>query len=213
MKNILLLAPPAAGKGTQAELLQKKYGVVSIATGDLLREASRRDDDFGRYIKSQLETGHLLDDDIVLKLLKEKFQTISGRNFLLDGFPRNIHQAKRLEELLDGVHETLDYVFFLDVPRDILEERITGRRICNSCAKIHNINSYSDSTCSCGGELCQRSDDTKEAFQVRYQTYLNHTLPLVTYYQNKRILHTVDANRSVEEIFDTITSILEGGLQ
>lgn len=213
MRNILLLAPPAAGKGTQSELLQKKYGVVSIATGDLLREASMREDDFGRFLREQLKTGHLIEDATVFKLLKEKFHELSGKNFLLDGFPRNVHQAEELDMLLKSVDEKLDYVFLLDVPKEVLESRITGRRLCKSCEKIYNINSHPALTCCCGGELYQRSDDTKDAFQIRYQTYLNHTLPLVEYYQNKQILYLIDANRSVEEVFDTITSILEGGLQ
>lgn len=212
MKNILLLAPPAAGKGTQSELLQKRYGLVSISTGDLLREASKRKDSIGEKIRKTIQDGKLVDDETVLELLEERFQKIGNQNFLLDGFPRTVGQANLLEDLLKRIGMSLDGVFYLEVPREVLEKRITGRRLCKSCGKIHNINlEKSLEKCACGGDLIIRSDDTKEAFEVRYQTYLESTAPLIDYYQNKGNLHYVDANRDISEVFSSITLIMESG--
>jgi len=213
MRNILLLAPPAAGKGTQAELLHNSYGIVPISTGDLLRSASQKEDAFGQKLQEILKSGKLVDDDIVLELLKEKFQTLSGNSFLLDGFPRNVNQARELDILLKEENSKIDYVFLLEVPKDILEKRITGRRICKTCGKIYNVylEKEPSSKCSCGGMLYQRTDDTIDSFQVRYQTYLDVTLPLVEYYENCGILYKIDATQSIPEVFQSITSILNLG--
>lgn len=211
MKNILLLAAPAAGKGTQAGLLKEKYGICPISTGDLLRQASSVNDEMGQKLQEIMKSGKLVDDETVLELLKKRFQELSGESFLLDGFPRNVNQAHELDILLNSVEQTLDYVFWLDVPKEVLEKRITGRRTCASCGKIHNIYLEPDlkDICSCGGMLQTRHDDTIEAFQTRYQTYLDATLPLVEYYQNQGILHRIDATRTIEEVFLAITSIMD----
>lgn len=208
MINILLLAPPAAGKGTQSELLEKKYNIAHISTGNLLRDASRKRDELGNNLREILKTGKLVSDDIVLEVLNKKFHEVSKKGFLLDGFPRNINQAIELDKILCESNLHLDYVFFLDVSSDILEKRITGRRMCSSCGKIYNINNYNNSTCICGGELYQRDDDTKEAFEIRYQTYLDLTLPLVDYYQKQGILYKVNASLEIEEVNKEITSII-----
>lgn len=210
MKNILLLAPPAGGKGTQSELLQERYGIISISTGDLLRKASKREDELGEKIRKTIQNGKLVEDEIVLELLTKRLQEIGDENFLLDGFPRTVNQANELDLLLNKIGIELDYVFYLEVPKDILEKRITGRRLCNSCGKIHNV--YLDENmkkCSCGGELSIRSDDTKEAFEIRYQTYLESTAPLIEYYESKNILYRIDANRDIQDVFLSITSVME----
>ena len=211
MINILLLAPPAAGKGTQSELLEKQYGIMHISTGNLLREASMRDDSFGNSLKEILKTGKLVSDEIVLELLNNKFHDVSSNGFLLDGFPRNINQAIELDKILKESNLELDYVFFLDVDSRILEKRITGRRMCKTCGKIYNIYSFNKTNCLCGGELYQREDYTEEAFRIRYKTYLEATLPLVEYYQNHGILHKIDASLTIDEVNKEITSIINKG--
>jgi len=208
MINILLLAPPAAGKGTQSELLEKQYSIMHISTGDLLREASKRKDSFGNNLREILKTGRLVSDEIVLELLTDKFNKVSSNGFLLDGFPRNINQAVELDKILEEFNLKLDYVFFLDVDRNILAKRITGRRMCKTCGKIYNIYSFNNTNCLCGRELYQREDDTEEAFLIRYKTYLESTLPLVEYYQNHGILHKIDASLTIEEVNEKITSII-----
>lgn len=212
IKNIIFLAPPASGKGTQAELLKEKYGMLHISTGDLLREASSMDNEFGRNLKEILKSGILVSDDIVTQLLRDKINSISDVGFILDGFPRNISQANQLDDILGKIQKSIDYVIYLDVPKEELERRITGRRICKSCGKIYNIYQDNISLCTCGGELYQRSDDNYDSFIVRYDEYLDKTQPLIDYYEHQNKLFRVDGCRKVNEIFNQISQILEGDL-
>ena len=214
MINILLLAPPAAGKGTQSELLEKQYGIMHISTGNLLREASMRDDSFGNSLKEILKTGKLVSDEIVLELLNNKFHDVSSNGFLLDGFPRNINQAIELDKILKESNLELDYVFFLDVDSSILEKRITGRRLCEDCHAIYNINDENsspkvESVCDkCGGKLYQRNDDNLEAFQTRYQMYLEKTAPIIEHYKKQNVLHVINGEDTVENIFNAVDEII-----
>ena len=212
--NIILLAPPAAGKGTQAELLKENYQLNHISTGNLLREASQEESEFGNQIKSMMESGSLVSDDIVLEVLEHYLDQVDCSHLLLDGFPRNLYQAEKLEEILKNRNSQIDYVIELDVSSDILLDRITGRRLCKSCGKSYNMNINSlkpkiDGICdSCGGELFTRSDDNQETFQVRYQEYFEKTQPLIQYYKNQGKLYVVDGSSSKEEIFRQIQTIL-----
>ncbi len=138
--NIILLAPPAAGKGTQSELLTKHYNMNHISTGDLLRAASKEESDFGKELKSIMESGKLVSDDIVLQVLNNYLDKSDNMNLLLDGFPRNVYQAGKLDEILANKNSKIDYVFLLDVPKETLLDRITGRRLCKSCGNIYNVN-------------------------------------------------------------------------
>lgn len=208
MKNLLLLAPPAAGKGTQAELLNKRYGSIPISTGDLLRKASRENNEMGHMLQGILQSGKLVSNEIVLELLSESFHKLDGKPFLLDGFPRTIKQAEALDELLDKSNQKLDYVIYLDVPRNVLESRILARRICDVCGKIYQVNDDSDSKCLCGGNLIIRSDDNLDSYRVRYESFLNSTHPLVDYYNKKGILYILDANKNVEDVYRDIMEII-----
>lgn len=213
--NIILLAPPAAGKGTQAELLEKKYHLNHLSTGDLLRASASREDAFGKEMKKILESGVLVCDDIIFKLLDEYLEESENKNLLFDGFPRNINQAERLENMLKERNDQLDFVFLLEVEKEILETRITGRRLCRKCGSVYNVNINSlkpkqNSICDkCGGELYQRNDDNKDSFEVRYQEYLDKTSTLINYYQNKKILYRIDSEKPKEEVFQSISNIIE----
>lgn len=213
MSNLLLLAPPASGKGTQAEKLEKKYGIKQISTGNLLRKASKNNDDLGRKITDTLKSGKLVDDEVVISLLREELLKLGNQPFLLDGFPRTINQAEELELLLKEIGTSLDYVFLLEVPKEVLEKRIINRRICSDCGKVYNIadSNNLNSCTTCGGLLITRSDDTVDAYQVRYMAYLNSTYPLIEYYDKKKLLYRIDAARSVEEVFESISTILNRG--
>lgn len=212
--NIILLAPPAAGKGTQAEVLKKIYNLNHISTGDLLRSASREENEFGRNLKKMMESGNLVSDDIVLEVLNRYLNSTDNQSLLLDGFPRNIYQAEKLDEILKEKDSQVDYVFLLNVPKDILLYRITGRRLCKSCGKVYNVNidllkPKTESICDeCGGELYARSDDNEETFYTRYNAYENETYPLIDYYKQKGILHEVDSSISKEETYRQIEEIL-----
>ena len=213
--NIILLAPPAAGKGTQSEKLEKEYSLNHISTGDLLRNASREENDFGKNLKSIMESGKLVTDDIVLEVLNRYLDTTDNMNLLLDGFPRNIYQANKLDEILESKDSKVNYVFLLDVPKETLADRITGRRLCKSCGRVYNVNIDSlkpknENVCdNCGNELFQRSDDNRETFETRYNEYLEQTSPLIDYYKNKNVLYEIDSTRTVEEIFNQIKEIIE----
>ena len=213
--NIILLAPPAAGKGTQSELLEKHYKLNHISTGDLLRAASREESDFGKELKSIMESGKLVSDDIVLQVLSNYLDKADNMNLLLDGFPRNVYQAEKLDEILSNKDSKVDYVFLLDVPKEILLDRITGRRLCKSCGNIYNVNIESlkpknGLVCdNCGNELFQRADDNAETFEIRYNEYKTLTEPLIDYYRNKNVLYNVDSLGTVEEIFNNIKDIID----
>lgn len=213
--NIILLAPPAAGKGTQSEKLEKEYNLNHISTGDLLRNASREENDFGKSLKSMMESGKLVTDDIVLEVLNRYLDQTDNMNLLLDGFPRNIYQANKLDEILASKDSKVNYVFLLDVPKETLADRITGRRLCKSCGRVYNVNIESlmpskENVCdNCGNELYQRGDDNRETFETRYNEYLEKTSPLIDYYKNKNVLFEIDSTRTVEEIFSQIKEIIE----
>lgn len=213
--NIILLAPPAAGKGTQAELLTEEYNLNHISTGDLLREASQEQTEFGNKLKSMLESGNLVSDEIVLEVLDKYLAKTNNFNLLLDGFPRDIYQAEKLDELLKSKGSKIDYVFLLNVDKDTLLYRITGRRLCKSCGAIYNVNidplkPKIDSICDkCGGNLIARKDDNEETFKVRYQEYEHQTKPLIDYYLRQNNLYEIDSSISKEDTFRQIKSIFE----
>ena len=212
--NIILLAPPAAGKGTQAEILKDIYGLNHISTGDLLRSCSKEENDFGRSLKQMMESGNLVSDDIVLEVFNRYLEKTNNYDLLLDGFPRNIYQAEKLDEMLSLRDNHVDYVFLLNVSKDILLDRITGRRLCKSCGKVYNVNidplkPKNEAICDlCNGELYARSDDNSDTFNIRYNEYEIQTSPLIEYYRNKGILYEIDSSISPEDTFKQIEEIL-----
>lgn len=212
--NIILLAPPAAGKGTQAEILTKEYNLNHISTGDLLRNASNEKTEFGNKLKTIMESGNLVSDEIVLEVLNRYLDKTNNFNLLLDGFPRNIYQAEKLDELLKLKGNKIDYVFLLNVDKNTLLYRITGRRLCTSCGAIYNVGidplkPKVDSICDkCGDSLIARKDDNKETFEIRYHEYENQTKPLISYYQNKHNLYEIDSSISKEDTFNQIKTII-----
>lgn len=214
MKNIVLIAPPAAGKGTVAKSLCEKYGYVHISTGDILRDMAKVDNELGKNLASLLQSGNLIPDDIVYEAVEKRLSMPDLRNgYILDGFPRNLEQAIKYDEILKNINGDLGIVIELKTDKDILERRITGRYICNDCGETHNtltgVNTPKVSgVCNkCGGELTQRKDDNYESFQVRYQTYLDKTFPLIKYYGNKNVLYSVSSIEPMET-FKEIEAIL-----
>ncbi len=210
MKNIIFIAPPAAGKGTMSELLIEKYGYKHISTGDILREMAKSNDDFGKNLKSLLGSGELVSDEIVYEALERRLLMNDLDNgFILDGFPRNISQAKKYDEILKRIGKDLGMVIYLDTPRDILEKRITGRRICSSCGATYNVltgvnTPKKENVCDkCGKSLYQRDDDNIESFNIRYDTFISKTYPLLDFYKNKKVLHcikSIDPYETIKEI-------------
>lgn len=216
MKNIMFIAPPAAGKGTQAELVVEKYHIPHISTGDILREISKEDSEIGNYVKETMASGGLVKDDITYQLIEDRLSKDDcKKGFIIDGFPRNIDQAYQYDKILDKLGYEIGNVILINIDKKTLEKRITGRRLCEKCNAIYNINDENsspkqESICDeCGGKLYQRSDDNLEAFETRYETYLSKTEPIIKHYKDMGVLKEVDGNDTVENIFQSIDKIIK----
>ena len=210
MKNIIFIAPPAAGKGTQSNLLKDKYGYVHISTGDMLREIVSSDSELGKVVKNIIDKGNLVSDDLIFKLLKSKLNSIKGKPFILDGFPRTLNQAL----FLDNDLKIDNYiVIYLDLSKENAIKRIDGRLTC-SCGKSYNLNDINlkpkiiDICDNCGNVLVKRNDDNLEAFKIRFDVFLNNNKPLIDYYKNKNKLKVVNVNKDVNEIFNEISKVV-----
>ena len=210
MKNIIFIAPPAAGKGTQSNLLKDKYGYVHISTGDMLREIVSSDSELGKVVKNIIDKGNLVSDDLIFKLLKSKLISIKGKPFILDGFPRTLNQAL----FLDNDLKIDNYiVIYLDLSKEDAIKRIDGRLTC-SCGKSYNLNDINlkpkiIGICdNCGNILVKRNDDNLEAFKIRFDVFLNNNKPLIDYYKNKNKLKVVNVNKGVNEIFNEILKVV-----
>ena len=216
MKNIMFIAPPAAGKGTQAERVVEKYHIPHISTGDILREISKEDSEIGEYVRETLASGKLVKDEITYQLIEDRLKKDDCKNgFIIDGFPRNLDQANEYDKILERLNYEVGNVILIDIDKEILEKRITGRRLCEECGAIYNINDESmtpkvESVCDqCGGKLYQRSDDNLESFQTRYQTYLDKTEPIIDHYKKQGVLKVVDGNDTIDNIFKRIDEIIK----
>ncbi len=206
--RLVLLGPPGAGKGTQAELIKEHFFIPHISTGDMLREARKNQTELGRKAEKYMEAGQLVPDSVVIGIVKERLSAPDcNKGFLLDGFPRTVKQAVALEE--SGV--VLDGVINIQVPRQLLIERLSGRRICRQCGKAWHVefNPPPEGICDCGGELYQRSDDSSETVSQRLDVYLEQTSPLVQWYEEKGLLQAIDGNQSIDEVFAAILAALE----
>ena len=216
MKNIMFIAPPAAGKGTQAELVVEKYHIPHISTGDILREISKEDSEIGEYVRETMASGKLVKDEITYQLIEDRLKKEDCKNgFLMDGFPRNLDQAIEYDKILKKLNYEVGNVILIDIDKEVLEKRITGRRLCEKCGAIYNINDENmtpkiESVCDdCGGKLYQRSDDNLESFQTRYQTYLDKTEPIIDHYKKQNVLKVVDGNDTIDNIFKKIDEIIK----
>ena len=210
MKNIMFIAPPAAGKGTQAEIIVNKYKIPHISTGDILRSMAKSGDEFGNKLSELLSKGELVPDEVVYEAIQRRLmQDDLNNGFILDGFPRNIEQAIEYDKILSLTGKNLGVVIYLDTPRDILEKRIVGRRICPKCGATYNILTgvnapKEENICDkCHEELYQREDDNLESFNTRFETFLDKTYPLVDFYEKKNVLYrvkSVDIDNTISEI-------------
>lgn len=213
--NIIFIAPPAAGKGTQSSLLEKKYNYTHLSTGDLLRKEIADKTELGTQIENIISKGELVSDELITKLLKNELENINHQKFILDGYPRNLNQAQTLTEILDNLNINNYIVIYLDLDLETAKKRALGRLICPKCRASYNkyfqnLMPKENGICDkCHNELVQRVDDNEETFKNRFQTYLNVTNPLLDYYSKINKLHVIDASLSTEEIFKNIERILE----
>lgn len=215
MKNIMFIAPPAAGKGTQAELVVQKYHIPHISTGDILRDISKEESEIGHYVFETLAGGRLVKDEITYQLIEARLKRDDCRNgFIIDGFPRTINQAIEYDKILDKLGYNIGRVIYINISEKTLEKRITGRRICEDCKTIYNINDQSstpqvESICdNCGGKLYQRNDDNLASFQTRYKMYQEKTEPILEHYRNQNVLYEVNGEDTVENVFKSIDEII-----
>jgi adenylate kinase len=211
--RILLMGPPGAGKGTQAERISGYCKIPHIATGDIFREAIRSGTDLGRQAKSYLDAGELVPDAVTIGIVRERVQALDCKTgFLLDGFPRTIPQAEALERLLDELSMKLDLVLSIKVAPAVLVERLTGRRICRQCGMSYHLvfnPPKQDGICDrCEGELYQRSDDTPETVSDRMRVYTNKTAPLLKFYRQRGLLRDVDGEPGIDAVWDAILGLL-----
>lgn len=217
MKSIIFIAPPAGGKGTFSNLICTKYNMPHISTGDLLREATSKEDEISNYIKEQMKLGNLIKDEIIFDLIKERINKDDCNNgYVLDGFPRNIEQAKVYDEILASLNKDLGCVILLDIPKEVAAKRIAGRLSCSKCGKVYNIYNndmkpIKDNTCDiCDIPLTKREDDNEETYEVRYNTYTEKTQPLIDYYNDKNVLYKIDGTLSIDEVVSKIEDIIRG---
>ena len=207
------MGAPGSGKGTQAEKLMDEFNCLQISTGVLLRQAIESGSELGKKVQKIMSQGLLVSDDIVLDLIKNELSEIGESGFLLDGYPRNINQAKSLNDLLENIDKLLDYSILIDVPSEILIKRLSGRRTCSLTGKTLNIYFSSeneiDECLSKGGELLQREDDNEESIKKRIEVYEEQTEPMVDFYRSRGLLHTIDGQGSVDDVYIRLKKLME----
>lgn len=211
--RLIFLGPPGVGKGTQSELISKKFGIPQISTGDILRQAVKQQTPLGLLAKGYMDKGELVTDKVIIDLIKERLlEDDCSNGFILDGFPRTIAQAEALTSTLKEMNLSLDAVVNFLLEDEILIKRLSGRRVCKSCGA--NFHTYyqppqNDANCDkCGGEIYQRDDDKEEVINRRLKVYKEQTFPLIEYYKGINLLKDVDADAEIPLIFDKVMSVL-----
>ena len=211
--RIILLGAPGSGKGTQADILSRELGLVHISSGDLFRQAQKNGTELGLKAKEYMEKGLLVPDEITISMILERMATLKDdSNFMLDGFPRTIDQAKALDEKLQKEKKAIDKVLYVKVSNEELLRRLSGRWICRNCQTPYHMVSSPPKTAgkcdSCGGELYQRADDTRETAEKRLDVYFSQTAPLIDYYVEKGKLAEIEGERSIEDVGKELVALL-----
>lgn len=213
--NLVLMGLPGAGKGTQAERIVEEYNIPHISTGDMFRAAMKEETELGLKAKSFMDQGQLVPDEVTIGIVRERLEKEDCQNgFLLDGFPRTVPQAEALEDLMNQLGRTLDYVINIDVDQSILLERLTGRRICKECGSTYHLvfnPPAKEGVCDkCGGELYQRADDNAETVGNRLEVNIKQAKPLLDFYESKGYLRNIDGQQAIDIVFSDITELLGG---
>ena len=211
--KLILLGPPGAGKGTQAESIKEAYNLIHISTGDIFRKNMKENTPLGVKAKEYVDKGQLVPDEITIAMVEDRLSQEDVREgFLLDGFPRSTSQAEALDDIMMELGSKIDKVINIEVDKNILVDRVVGRRICKECGATYHVTSNppkQEGICDkCGGELYQRADDTEETVAKRISIYEEETLPLVEYYTEKGNLFTVDGTLGIDTVFGKIQKAL-----
>jgi adenylate kinase len=212
--KLIMLGPPGAGKGTQAQKICEDYNTVQISTGDILREEVSNNTELGQKAKKYMDEGELVPDKVILGMMEKKlFGENAPEGYILDGFPRTVPQARGLDDLYDEHNEELDAIIVMDVDKEIIVKRLTARRVCKDCNKVYNLlfmPPEEDGVCDeCGGELIQRDDDKEETVLNRLEVYQEETAPLIDYYSGTGKLKKVKSDGTPDEVYDNIKEVLE----
>ena len=215
LKNIILMGPPGAGKGTQAKRLVSQFNLIHISTGDMFREAIKENTPLGQMAASYINRGDLVPDEVTIGIVKERLAKKDCENgFLLDGFPRTIAQAEALKKIGEEIARPIDVVINIDCDKNELVRRISGRRVCKNCGAPYHIDTMKpkvEGVCDiCGGPLYQRKDDNKEALEVRLGHYMNQTKPLLDYYKKLGLLRNFDGSIGSDILFDELSKLILG---
>ena len=211
--NILFLGAPGSGKGTQSKNIENEFNIPQISTGDLLRAETSSGSELGEELKKIMSSGKFVSDDIVLGLVSKKINSDECKNgFILDGFPRNLSQASSLDDLLKKLGVSIEYVFLIDVPTDLIIKRCVGRITCNTCGKIENeyFSDYREGD-KCGeGVFVKRADDNEETVSNRLKVYAEQTEPIIEFYKEQGILHRIIGGEDgPQRLTDEILSIIK----
>ncbi|AAT05349.1 adenylate kinase [Listeria monocytogenes] len=211
--KLVLMGLPGAGKGTQAEQIVEKYNIPHISTGDMFRAAMKNNTELGKKAKSFMDNGDLVPDEVTNGIVRERLAEDDAKNgFLLDGFPRTVEQAEELENILNDLGTELDAVINIEVDKDVLMKRLTGRWICRTCGKTyHEIYNPPKVPGKCdldGGELYQRDDDKKETVEKRLNVNMKQTKPLLDFYSEKGKLHNINGEQDIKDVFVDVEKIL-----
>jgi len=212
--NLILLGPPGAGKGTQAQRMVERYHLPQISTGDILRAAVKGSTPLGKKAKGFMDQGQLVPDEIVIGIVEERLKEEDCHpGFILDGFPRTIPQAEALQPILAKIRKTIDHVINIEVESEELIRRLTGRRTCKNCGAMFHVHFQPPKTegiCDrCGGTLYQRGDDKEETIRTRLKEYEKQTAPLIEYYRDKKTLRSIQGVGGPDQIFDQIIRLLD----
>jgi len=212
--NLILLGPPGAGKGTQAQMIVERYHIPQISTGDILRKAVKEATPLGTKAKTFMDQGQLVPDEVVIGIIDERLRATDCKpGFILDGFPRTIAQAEALQPILVNMGRSIDHVINIKVNAEELVRRLTGRRTCRSCGAMFHLLFHrpkAEEICDrCGGPLYQREDDKEETIRTRLKEYEKQTAPLIQYYKLKNYLRSIQGVGGQEEIFARIVRLLD----
>jgi adenylate kinase len=211
--NIILIGPPGVGKGTEAKRLASLFGIPHISTGDMFRAMFDEDTELAKIAKAHINRGELVPDDLTNKMVKERLlEKDAQQGFLFDGYPRNIVQAKALDEFLNSKGEHMDAILYIDADVDLLSARIAGRRVCKSCGNVYHIQYKKpklEGICdACQGELYQRKDDMVDTVRRRLHIYHDVTAPIIDYYKNLQAFHAIDGNGNIEETHEKVMNVI-----
>ncbi|GLC29795.1 adenylate kinase [Clostridium omnivorum] len=211
--KIVLFGPPGAGKGTQAKSICNKFSIPHISTGDILRKHIAEKTPLGIEAKKKIDSGQFVSDEAAIQIAEERLKQDDCYNgFLLDGFPRTVIQAEALEEFLNKKDQKLDTALLIEVPKEFIIERMSGRRVCLSCGASYHIKfnpPMFEGKCDvCGSEIMQRKDDEEATVRERLEIYDRQTQPLIEYYKSKDLLSVVDGTKAINDVFINICEIL-----